>query len=232
MYEFKGYSEEGLSFLSTLAKNNNRDWFIERKEIFQKEVQIPTQDFVFVLGQRLHSISPRLAYDTRLDGRGSIMRIYRDVRFSKDKSPYKTYVGITFWEGQSKKESISGFFIRIEPSGVEVYAGKHMFEKQRLQAFRRAVLDDELGSELEKIIDSINGLEGYEIGGIHYKRVPQGYDKEHERSDLLRHNGLWARAPRIGSEILERSEFVDICYEHCAQMAPVHRWLVKVSQFM
>jgi uncharacterized protein (TIGR02453 family) len=228
---FQGYPEEGLSFLKSLAKNNNRDWFNKRKEIFQNCVQKPTQDFVFVLGQRLHSLSPQLVYDTGLDGRGSIMRIYRDLRFSKDKSPYKKYVGITFWEGLSKKDSISGFFIRMESTGAEVYAGKHVFGKSDLQSYREAVLDEELGTELEKHIELINNLEGYEVGGLHYKRVPLGYDKDHERRDLLRHNGLWARAPRIEAEVLTGPEFVEVCYEHCAQMAPIHRWLVKLSQF-
>ena len=231
MNEFQGFPEDGLSFLTSLAKNNNREWFNERKEIFQNEVQKPTQDFVFALGQRLHSLLPRLVYDTRLDGRGSIMRIYRDIRFSKDKSPYKTYLGITLWEGKSKKDSISGFFIRIESVGVEVNSGKHLFGKSDLQAYRRAVLDEELGSELVKTIDSIRNVEGYEVGGLHYKRVPHGYDNEHERSDLLRHNGLWVRAPRIKPAVLKGSELVDVCFEHCAHMIPIHGWLVKLSQF-
>ena len=232
MNEFQGFPEEGLSFLKNLAKNNNRDWFNERKEIFQNYVQKPTQDFVFALGQRLNSLTSHLVYDTRLDGRGSIMRIYRDIRFSKDKSPYKNYIGITFWEGPSKKDSISGFFIRIEPAGAEVYAGKHMFDKSDLQDYRRAILDEERGNELEKRIELINKLEGYEVGGLHYKRVPLGYDKDHERRDLLRHNGLWARAPRIEPEVLKNSELVEVCFEHCAQMTPIHRWLVKHSQFV
>ncbi len=173
-----------------------------------------------------------MVYDTRLDGRGSIMRIYRDIRFSKDKSPYKTYIGITFWEGQSKKDSISGFFIRIEPIGVEIYAGKHMFNKSNLESYRRAVLDEELGSELVKIIDSINGIDGFEVGGLHYKRVPPGYDNDHERSDLLRHNGLWIRSPRIEPVALNSPELVDVSFNHCSQMAPLHQWLVKVSQLV
>jgi uncharacterized protein (TIGR02453 family) len=229
--EFQGFPKDGLSFLIGLAKNNDREWFNERKEIFHSQVQKPTQDFVFDLGQRLQSVLPRLVYDTRLDGRGSIMRIYRDIRFSKDKSPYKTYLGITFWQGQSKKDSISGFFIRIEPNGVEVYAGKHMFEKTSLAAYRRAILDEEIGKELVKIVDSISNINGYEIGGLHYKRVPLGYDKDFERSDLLRHNGLWVKAPWIEPEVLKSPELVDVCFEHCVQMTPIHQWLLKVSEF-
>lgn len=232
MKEFQGFPEEGLSFLTSLERNNNRDWFNERKEIFQNKVQKPTQDFILTLGQRLHSLLPRLVFDTRLDGRGSIMRIYRDIRFSKDKSPYKTYLGITLWEGQFKKDSISGFFIRIEPNEVQVYAGKHMFDKSGLQAYRRAVLDEELGSELVKTIDSVSNVEGYEVGGLHYKRVPLGYEKDHERRDLLRHNGLWVRATRIEPKVLKSPELVDVCFEHCAQMTPIHWWLVKLSQFV
>jgi uncharacterized protein (TIGR02453 family) len=229
--EFQGFPEEGLSFLKNLAKNNSRDWFNQRKEFFHNYLQKPTQDFVFALGQRLQSLIPQLVYDTRLDGRGSIMRIYRDIRFSKDKSPYKKYVGITFWEGPSKKDSISGFFIRIEPTGVEVYTGKHMFGKSDLQAYRGAVLDKEMGNELEKTIDLIKNLEGYEVGGLHYKRVPLGYDKDHERQDLLRYKGLWARAPRIEPEVLKEPDLVEVCFEHCAQLTPIHSWLMKFSQF-
>ena len=82
--EFLGYPEEGLRFLVDLAANNNRDWFEENKAIYQNHLLAPSQSLVLALGERLKEISDDVQYDTRTNGSGSLMRIYRDVRFSKD----------------------------------------------------------------------------------------------------------------------------------------------------
>ena len=100
---FTGFPREGIQFLRDIDDNNNRDWFEAHKHIYQTALVEPAQAFIVALGERLQTIAPNVQYDTRTNGSGSLMRIYRDVRFSKDKSPYKNWIGIVFWEGQGKK---------------------------------------------------------------------------------------------------------------------------------
>lgn len=226
---FGGYPQQALDFLADLADNNNREWFNERKAIFQEQVQKPSQQFVATLGSRLQTILLGIAYDTALSGSGSVMRIYRDIRFSKDKTPYNTRLRIRFWEGPSKKARYSGFYIRIEPAGAGVFAGLHEFDRPTLAAYRDAVVDEQLGAALEDAIDAVRSAGDYVIGGSHYKRVPHGYDRDHPRAKLLLHNGLYAYSQAIDPAYLTRPELVDICFEHCRNMAPIHQWLVRLA---
>ena len=113
--DFTGFPKEGLQFLADLAHNNNREWFNARKGVYLESVQGPAQAFVAALGRRLKRLSPGIAYDTNPNGGGSLLRIYRDVRFSRDKTPYNTDVRMSFWEGPAKKEALSSFFVGIGP---------------------------------------------------------------------------------------------------------------------
>jgi uncharacterized protein (TIGR02453 family) len=229
--DFSGFPQQGLRFLRELEANNNREWFQAHKDEYRHQVLAPAQDLVFALGERLKGISPGIVYDTAASGSGSILRIYRDLRFSADKRPYNTYVRLVFWEGKLKKMENPSFFVRISPGGVGVYAGMHGFRKPVLAAYRDAVVDDLLGADLEEAIASVKGAGAYTVGGEHYKRVPRGYEADHPRADLLRYNGLWAHtAASINPAVITSPDLVEVCLEHCRNMAPLHRWLVKVGQ--
>jgi uncharacterized protein (TIGR02453 family) len=229
--DFSGFLQEGLRFLTELKEHNTREWFEANKDTYRDHVLAPAQDLVFALGERLKGLSPGIAYDTAANGSGSILRIYRDLRFSRDKRPYNTHVRLVFWEGRRKKMENPSFFVRIGPDGVGVYAGIHVFQKTFLAAYRDAVVDDLLGADLEAAIETVRGAGDYTVGGEHYKRVPRGYDADHPRAGLLRYNGLWAHttAP-IDPAVIVTPELVEVCLEHCRNMAPLHRWLVVVEQ--
>jgi uncharacterized protein (TIGR02453 family) len=230
-FDFPGFPQEGLRFLSDLKDNNNREWFEANKETYREHVLAPAQDLVFVLGERLKVLSPGLVYDTATSGSGSILRIYRDLRFSKDKTPYNPYLRLVFWEGRRKKMENPSFFVRISPDGVGVYAGIHVFQKPVLAAYRDAVVDDQLGPELEAAIAAVKEAGAYTVGGEHYKSSPRGYPADHPRADLLRYNGLWAHtADPADPSVVTTPELVEVCLEHCRNMAPLHRWLVVVGR--
>jgi uncharacterized protein (TIGR02453 family) len=227
---FEGFPEKGLRFLSGLGRNNNKDWFEGRKDVYREQVIAPAQAFVISLGRRLQKISSGIIYDTRLNGSGSLMRIHRDVRFSKDKSPYRDWIGVYFWEGRGKKLENPGFFMRIHSKGAFVGAGYYVIPKPVLAAFRDAVADPKHGAKLDRALTAVNKSRGLTIGGEHYKRVPRGYDDAHPRADLLRHNGLYAYTDTIARKHLTTPEFVDICYDWCRKIAPLHRWLVELTK--
>jgi len=226
---FEGFPAEGLAFLSDLVTYNEREWFIAHKAVYQRALVEPGQRFVAALGQRLQTLSPDLQYDTRTNGSGSMLRIYRDVRFSKDKSPYNTHMRFFFWEGAAKKMQNPGFYIWFDGQGGAVYAGMWRLDKALLAAFREAIADDRRGPELQALIASVQAAGPYTIGGSHYKRVPRGYPNDHPRAELLRYNGLHAAAPDLTTDQLTSPELVDVCLAHCQGMAPIVRWLVALQ---
>jgi uncharacterized protein (TIGR02453 family) len=228
---FEGFPRQALEFMTELDANNNREWFQAHKAEYQQHVLSPTRDFVFALGERLKTVSPGIRYDTRASGGGSILRIYRDLRFSVDKTPYNPNVRVVFWEGEGKRMENPSFFVRLQPDGVSLYAGLHVFPKPFLKAYREAVDDETLGAELEAAMADVRGAGDYTLGGEHYKRVPRGYDAEHPRADLLRYNGLWAHtANAADAALIATPRLLDVCLEHCRNMAPLHRWLVTVQK--
>ncbi len=227
--QFSGFPSEALEFYANLLLNNERAWFQAHKRDYETDVIKPAQAFVATLGEQLKLISPQIQYDTRANGSGSIMRIYRDVRFSQDKTPYKTYLGIIFWEGSGKKTDNPGFYFGMDATGGRVHVGTHGFPKPVLEAYREAVIDDQLGAELEAAITAVsqNSIP-YEISGAHYKRVPRGYDKDQPRADLLRYNGLYCSSPPITPAEITSDSLVDICLTHFQNTVPIYQWLVKI----
>jgi uncharacterized protein (TIGR02453 family) len=227
---FTGFPLEGLQFLADLAENNDRDWFNPRKQVYLDTIVAPAVAFVETLGEQLRFISPHIQYDTRTNGQGSLMRIYRDTRFSPDKTPYKTWIGIRFWEGAGKASENPGFFFGFDTTAGGLHVGMHGFDKAMLTAYREAVADDALGQELEAALKDVRGAGAYELNGEHYKRVPRGFDPDHPRADLLRYNTLYASSPGIEPAVLSSAGLVDVVMDHCQNMAPVQQWLVKVKQ--
>lgn len=127
MDSFNGFPEAGLQFLADLRDNNDRAWFNPRKAQFKRDLQTHAIAFVEALGARLQSISPGINFDTRTNGAGSLMRIYRDTRFSNDKTPYKTNIGIVFWEGAGKKTEVPGFYFHLSPDETWIGGGLYIF---------------------------------------------------------------------------------------------------------
>jgi len=227
---FAGFPPAASRFLHDLEANNDRDWFQAHKQDYVDSIVTPAQSFVIALGERLQKLLPGLRYDTRTDGRGSLGRIYRDVRFSKDKRPFYTHVRIAFWEGPGKKRESPGFGVYFEDGGWGVHGGIERFPEPLLDAYRHAVVDASLGPELEAAVAPMRKGRRYEIGGLTYARVPRGFDADHPRARWLLHDGLWATRGFEGTRILHSPAFVDRCFELCLELAPLHRWLVKVDR--
>ena len=225
---FSGFPAAGLQFLADLAGNNDREWFTAHKEQYVSQLQEPAVAFISELGERLRPTFPRLQADTRLNGAGSLMRIYRDVRFSKDKTPYNTHITALLWEGVGKKNMNPAMGFRLTADNMMLMLGMYGFPKDKLARFREAVVDDALGRELDGVIRHIRALPGYQLGGEHYKTVPRGFDKEHPRAELLRYNGLHAFPPPIAPADVQSPALVDLCADHFEKLAPLHHWLVKI----
>ena len=223
MDDFDGFSERTLRFLRGLSENNNKPWFDAHREDYDEGIVEPAKAFVSALGTRLRKISKTVQFEPRING--SLFRINRDIRFSKDKRPYKDHLDLWFWHGKEKGWEMPGFWFRLTSDQLTLGAGMHGFEKATLDRYRKAVLAPKSGARLEKVISEVIG-DGYEIGGALRKKVPRGFDAEHERAPLLLHEGLWAtRTTKIPREVKSAS-FVTTCAEHYAKLWPIGRWIL------
>ena len=228
MGEFRGFPPQAQSFLKELAANNRRDWFEGHRQDFAEFIQEPARAFTSALGERLQEISPRITYDPATNGRGSIQRLQRDTRFSKDKSPYNTYVDIAFWQedGDGKRTERPGFYFHMTPDSAAIRVGMHEFPKALLGRYRQAVAENGSGGELQHTVAALTEA-GCQVGGEHYKRVPVGYDRDHERAELLRYNGLYSVSPPVPPAALVAATLVDDCFALGEKMAPIYSWLVR-----
>lgn len=226
---FAGFPAAGFQFLARLAENNNKTWFEEHKEAYQRDLLDPSLTFVATIGARLQTIAADIRVDTRTNGSGNLMRIYRDTRFSKDKTPYKTAVSGLFWQGNGKKTACPAFGFQIDREGMQLMAGLFAFSKDQLQRYQTAVIDDNWGQALVEAIATVTQSGNYELKGQHYKRIPRGYDPAHERAEWLLFNALYAHLQHnIPLVQVCSPDIVDICLAHFQNMAPLQKWLAQV----
>jgi uncharacterized protein (TIGR02453 family) len=224
---FNGFPEEGLQFLRDIEENNNKAWFEANKPTYENALLAPAQSFVAALGRRLQELDSRLVYDTRTDGRGVLMRFYRDTRFSSDKSPYKTNIAGMFTDGVGKKTERPSFGFHMGAGSMELMAGMFGFSKSQLSAYRDAVVAEQSGSELAAVLNALGERGSYHLAGEHYKRVPRGYEPDHKHAHLLRFAGFYVHPDAVDGRYLTSSQLVDICFDHFAAMAPVYNWLYR-----
>jgi len=224
---FRGFSKNTIDFFYKLKRNNHREWFDRHKEDFETRVMEPSRAFVMAMGKRLKSLSTNIIAVPRVNK--SLFKIHRDTRFSPDKSPYKTHLGIFFWEGNRPRMECSGFYFHLEPPKLILGVGIYAFPRPLLEHYRKSVVHPEHGEELSDILKKILQIEGNELGGKHYKRIPVGYDPSHSNAKLLLHNGLYVGQETGLPDELYSSHLLDYCWKKYRPLAPLHRWLVSMS---
>lgn len=225
---FSGFPPETQSFLAELAAHNDRDWFETNRERYERYYLEPAKEFVVAVGDRLRAIAPEIEALPRING--SIFRINRDVRFSKDKTPYRPTVDFWFWEGP-RRAAISGFFLRVAPEGLWVGAGCHGFDGPRLARYREALLRDDAREELLAAAEQVRTA-GYELKGAGFKRIPRAVESlaGTPAAPLALFNGLSAVAEEPAALARDGAALVERCERHWSAAAPLHRWLVAHVQ--
>lgn len=221
---FEGFPPEALRFFRGLKKNNDKSWFELHRRDYVKFVQYPAREFIVEMGDRLKRLSPDVKADPRVNK--SLFRIYRDTRFTRDKKPFKEHLGIWFWQGSGKRMRSPGYYFHLEPEQLVLAVGSYAIPKDKLETYRKAVADDALGPELKRIVARMI-KKGYGIGGQNYKRVPRGYDKDHPRAELLKHNGIYVFTDVKPPEETHSRKLLDWSFKHYKAMAPMQEWVVK-----
>jgi uncharacterized protein (TIGR02453 family) len=176
------FSPALFRFLRELRDNNNREWFEANRERYESVLLEPALEFIEAFAPHLRRISPNFVASTRRSG-GSLFRIHRDVRFSKDKSPYKAHVGIRF-PHNDKEVHGPGFYLHIEPRESFLGAGIWHPDSTTLTKIRDAIVDDP--GKWKRAAHGKKFIEVYDLSGESLKRPPTGYDREHPYVDDLK----------------------------------------------
>jgi uncharacterized protein (TIGR02453 family) len=199
---FRGWPSEALEFFEGLAADNSKTYWLAHKDVYDKQVAGPMAELLAELSAEF--------------GPGRIFRPYRDVRFAKDKSPYKTNIAATLERGG---------YIHLDADGLAAGRGMWQMSPEQLVAYREAVAQERSGTELGRIVAALRkrGIDVHGHGEL--KSAPRGYRKDHPRIDLLRYRGLtafqqWPAAAWLGTAAAKR-RVVD--FLHAAR--PLGDWL-------
>ncbi len=198
------FTTQTLSFLDQLASNNNRDWFNENKSVYEDVVRTPALNFISDMTGDLALLSAHFSAQPKKMG-GSLMRIYRDVRFGKDKRPYKTNIGIQFRHERGKDVHAPGFYLHIEPGECFVGVGIWRPDSNTLGKIRERI--DEKGPQWLEAITNKKFKSQFEMTGESLKRPPRGYDKDHPLIEDLKRKDFIAITPISEKQLLSAKLF-------------------------
>jgi len=220
----KDFPKRTTAYLNKLAKHNNREWFEANRNLYNSDFLEPCIQFILEMGDKLQDIDPDIVAIPKVDK--SIFRLHRDVRFSKDKTPYKANAGLYFWNSKVKKMEASGFYFHLEPKLFGVGLGIYMFPPHLLKKYREIVSNPSAAKELHQIVRALE-KKGFSIGGKKYKKTPKGYDPNTQYPGYLLFDGIYAWFESDNLKIISDGKVVNTIFKIFKDMLPLHKWLVK-----
>jgi uncharacterized protein (TIGR02453 family) len=223
--DFRGFKREAIQFLADLAVNNDRSWFQPRKAAYERLLKEPLEQLCLALDERFEARHVPLEADPRK----SPFRIYRDTRFSKDKSPYKSHISASFpWTGGEKRVHGDGAYFHFQPGEMFMGGGMWHAEKERIDAFRAAVLKkpDKVRAAFEepgfvKVFGEVHTEDAL-------KRVPPGYPQDHPMADMFRWKDVIFGKRLSDAQVLS-PKLPDTLADSYAAAVPVLRYLATLG---
>jgi uncharacterized protein (TIGR02453 family) len=212
------FSPEFFKFLRSLARNNNREWFQKNKPRYERVVLTPSIRFIKDAGDELRTVSPYLVADPRPFG-GSLFRIYRDTRFSRDKSPYKTNVAMEFWHRQRGKKSYTGLYLHLAPGHSFAGAGIWHPDAPTLDKVRKAIVSRP--EAWRRVKES-----GLKMEGESLKRPPAGIDPDHPFVEDLKLKDITAGV-RFSNGQVTGPEFMKDFVQAGMRLNPLNAFLAE-----
>ncbi|MXG89677.1 TIGR02453 family protein [Nocardioides flavescens] len=204
---FTGIPVAALDFYDDLEMDNTRSFWEKHKHVYEGSVKAPMQALVDELAAEF--------------GTAKLFRPYRDVRFAKDKTPYKTHQGAFV-----RVADATGWYVEVSPRGVRTGGGFYHAEPLRLAAVREAVAHERTGPEVERLVEDLRA-QGFEIGGERLKTRPRGYPADHPRIDLLRHKAIVANRVVGFEPVIHTPELVDLVRADWRATRPLVEWATE-----
>jgi uncharacterized protein (TIGR02453 family) len=221
---FTGFARNAMGFWHELAAEMNRDWFLANKERYEQLWVQPMTELLAGVATKLAPVYPK----TKLAA-PKIMRINRDVRFAKDKSPYKTWIGASLRLGDHKQpmDGVTALYLHFGIEEEFAGSGRYVFEDEVLAKWRKKVADTTTGPEIAKLVGALRKA-GYSLHAYDsLQRVPKPYDAEHPRAELLKMKGLVVEFPETPKGLIHKPGFTDWLVKHAKAAAPMNRWLKR-----
>jgi len=194
------FTDGTFDFLRILSQNNNRDWFNAHKSDYETQVREPARAFIRAMQPELARFAPHFVASDRKMG-GSLMRIYRDIRYSRNKLPYKTNIGIQFRHEQGKDVHAPGFYLHIEAHKVFIGAGIWGPDGETVKKIRAYI--DAHPTRWQQALQSKAFIQVFHMGGDSLKRPPRGYIIDHPLIEELKRKDFIAIAPLLPELVLE-----------------------------
>ncbi len=210
---FAGFPPQAMDFLRDLKANNDRAWFAAHKQVYETAIQGAARDFI-------DAITPDLEALAGAPVAAKVFRIHRDVRFSKDKSPYNAHLHIGFHASDSR----GGLFFGLEPERLHLGAGAFQFTAAPLDRYRAAAADEVAGVQLERLAATLASA-GFRVDAPDLKRVPAPYPPDHPRGELLRRKGLTAWREFADRAVIEGPELLGRSIDAFSMLAPLNAWI-------
>jgi uncharacterized protein (TIGR02453 family) len=219
---FQGFADADARFFRALAKNQRREWFQAHRAEYDDGWVAPMKLLLAEVRERIDPLFPRHAL-----GDPKVFRINRDVRFSKDKSPYKTHIGgyVPLGAGGGPRNPVP-LYVQL---GTEMFvgAGHYMMEPDQLARYRDAVLDAKTGAALAKIVAGLERAKFTVVSYDELKHVPRGMDPEHPRAALLKRKSLAVEFPPLPKKVIVSRAFVGWLVERIERARPLVEWLAE-----
>ena len=206
MAEFNGFPEAALDFYDDLEMDNTKSYWEAHRATYDEAVAAPMKALV-------DELEPEF-------GPAKVFRPYRDVRFAKDKTPYKTHQGAFIPRGPS-----TGFYVQVGAAGVRVGVGFYDATSDRLASIRAAIDDDGHGHDLESILEALTS-DGWTLGGEKLKTAPRGYDIDHPRIALLRHKSMTLGKDFGFAPVIHSAELLDRVRDDWRTATPFVEWVL------
>ena len=216
---FPGFSAEGIEFFRKLVKNNRREWFQPRKEIFETRLKQPMRELVHEVNREMGKFAPEYVTDPDR----AIYRIYRDTRFSRDKTPYKDHIAASFRRAGDWPHDGAGFYFAVSHKEVAVGGGMYMPQPETLKAVREHLAGHH--EEFRKLLrtkalrDLYSGVKGEQL-----TRPPTGYAAEHPAADLVRYKQLYFYE-ELAPDLATAGDLLPTIVGHLKAIAPFVRFL-------
>jgi uncharacterized protein (TIGR02453 family) len=223
MSRFEGFADGQSKFFRALAKKNERDWFLAHKTEFEEGWNSPMKLLLAEVREAIDKLYPHCDLDEP-----RVFRIFRDVRFSKDKSPYKTHLGgFIPLQRSGRRTTDLPMALYFQVGAIQNFgaAGHYMMEPDSLERFRVAVADEKRGKELSRILATLDKKGFPADSHERLKRVPKAYDADHPRAELLKRKGLVVAFPALPKGLLASPSLVKWLVDGCKVSAPLVEWL-------
>ncbi|MEE9263459.1 MAG: DUF2461 domain-containing protein [Vicinamibacteria bacterium] len=217
------FSPDLFKFLRQLRRNNDREWFRANKHRYESDVRDPLLRFIAAFGPRLHKISPCFVADPNPVG-GSLFRIYRDTRFSRDKSPYKTMAAAQFRHEEGKDVHAPGFYLHLEPGNVFAGAGLWHPDTRTQAKIREAMVEHP--TRWKRAISAKSFRQNCTLAGEALKRPPRGYDAEHPLIEDLKRKDFIA-VTSFNERTTCSPEFMSHFVRACRAASPLVQFLTE-----